>query len=110
MGQPLAAAEKPDRKGNAVIQGAQGRIVARVQRQYTGTAGRIENSQVGVFLGYASRHGHALLDRALHLPKEWAGDAGRRGGARVPEAVAFTAKPKLGLLMLERARAAAEEG
>jgi len=79
---------------------------AGVQRQYTGTAGRIENSQVGVFLGYASRHGHALLDRALDPPKEWAGDAGRRGGARVPEAVAFTTKPKLGLLMLERARAA----
>jgi SRSO17 transposase len=79
---------------------------AGVQRQYTGTAGRIENSQVGVFLGYAGRHGHALLDRALYLPKEWAGDAGRRGGARVPEAVAFTTKPKLGLLMLERARAA----
>src|SRR3712207_4717271 len=79
---------------------------AGVQRQYTGTAGRIENSQVGVFLGYASRHGHALLDRALYPPKEWAGDAGRRGGARVPEAVAFTTKPKLGLLMLERARAA----
>jgi SRSO17 transposase len=79
---------------------------AGVQRQYTGTAGRIENSQVGVFLGYASRHGHALLDRALYLPKEWAGDAGRRGGARVPEAVASTTKPKPGLLMLERARAA----
>ena len=79
---------------------------AGVQRQYTGTAGRIENSQVGVFLGYASRHGHALLDRALYLPKEWAGDAGRRGGARVPEAVAFAPKPKLGLLMLGRARAA----
>ena len=79
---------------------------AGVQRQYTGTAGRIENSQVGVFLGCASRHGHALLDRALHLPKQWAEDADRRGGARVPEAVAFTTKPKLGLAMLERARAA----
>jgi SRSO17 transposase len=79
---------------------------AGVQRQYTGTAGRIENSQVGVFLGYASRHGHALLDRALYLPKQWAEDADRRGGARVPEAVAFTTKPKLGLLMLERARVA----
>ena len=43
---------------------------AGVQRQYTGTAGRIENSQVGVFLGYASRHGHALIDRALYLPKQ----------------------------------------
>jgi SRSO17 transposase len=87
---------------------------AGVQRQYTGTAGRIENSQVGVFLGYASQHGHGLLDRALYLPKEWAEDADRRREARVPEAVAFTAKPKLGLAMsgepfgstLERARAA----
>src|SRR3712207_4797293 len=57
---------------------------AGVQRQYTGTAGRIENSQVGVFLGYARRHGHALLDPALSLPKEGAGDAGRRRGARGP--------------------------
>ena len=79
---------------------------AGVQRQYTGTAGRIENSQIGVFLGYASRHGHALLDRARYLPKEWAEDADRRRAARVPETVAFTTKPKRGLAMLERARAA----
>jgi SRSO17 transposase len=83
-----------------------GRKSAGVQRQYTGTAGRIENSQIGVFLGYAGRHGHALLDRALYLPKEWAEDADRRREARVPEAVAFTTKPKLGLAMLERARVA----
>ncbi len=79
---------------------------AGVQRQYSGTAERIENSQVGVFLGYASQHGHALIDRALYLPKEWAEDAARRKEARVPEAVAFTTKPKLGLAMLERARVA----
>ena len=79
---------------------------AGVQRQYTGTAGRIENAQVGVFLGYASQHGHALLDRALYLPKEWAEDADRRREARIPTEVTFTTKPKLGLLMLERARAA----
>lgn len=77
-----------------------------VRRQYTGTAGRIENSQVGVFLGYASHHGHALIDRALYLPKEWAEDADRCREARVPEAVAFTTKPKQGLAMLERARVA----
>ena len=70
---------------------------AGVQRQYTGTAGRIENCQVGVFLGYASRHGHALIDRALYLPEGWAGDPGRRAGAGVPAAVAFATKPKLGL-------------
>ena len=51
-----------------------------VQRQYWGTAGRIENCQIGVFLGYASRHGHALIDRALYLPEVWA--RCRRGGRR----------------------------
>jgi len=79
---------------------------AGVQRQYSGTAGRIENSQIGVFLGYASRHGHALLDRALYLPDEWVDDAERRREARIPETAEFTTKPKLGRAMLERARAA----
>lgn len=74
-----------------------------VQRQYSGTAGRIENCQIGVFLGYAGRYGHALIDRALYLPGSWAGDAERRRLAWVPEAVAFATKPKLGLAMLERA-------
>jgi SRSO17 transposase len=74
-----------------------------VQRQYSGTAGRVENCQVGVFLGYASRHGRALIDRALYLPEGWAGDADRRAGAGVPAEVAFATKPKLGLRMLERA-------
>ena len=55
-----------------------------VARQYTGTAGRIENAQVGVFLGYATAKGRALLDRALYLPKEWAADAGRRKEAGIP--------------------------
>ena len=74
-----------------------------VQRQYSGTAGRVENCQVGVFLGYASRKGHALIDRALYLPEGWAADPGRRAGAGVPAAGAFATKPKLGLRMLERA-------
>jgi SRSO17 transposase len=74
-----------------------------VQRQYSGTAGRIENCQIGVFLGYASRHGHALIDRALYLPESWAKDRARRREAGVPEAVAFATKPKLGRQMLERA-------
>jgi SRSO17 transposase len=74
-----------------------------VQRQYSGTAGRIENCQVAVFLGYASRHGHALIDRALYLPKTWAADEERRRIAWVPEAVAFATKPKLGIALLERA-------
>ena len=74
-----------------------------VARQYSGTAGRIENCQVGVFLGYASAKGRAGIDRALYLPREWADDAGRRGAACVPEAVAFRTKPALALEMLERA-------
>src|SRR5689334_4865368 len=74
-----------------------------VQRQYSGTAGRVENCQVGVVLGYASRHGRALIDRALYLPEGWAGDAGRRAGAGVPGGATFATKPKLGAAMLERA-------
>ena len=57
-------------------------------------------------MGYASRHGHALIDRALYLPEGWAGDPARRAEARVPAEVAFATKPKLGRLMLERALAA----
>lgn len=79
---------------------------AGVQRQYTGTAGRIENAQVGVFLGYAGQHGRALIDRALYVPKEWAGDDARRREARIPGSVELVTKPKQGLAMLERARAA----
>jgi SRSO17 transposase len=74
-----------------------------VKRQYSGTAGRIENSQIGVFLAYASRHGHALIDRALYLPDTWAFDAARRAEAGVPEEIRFTTKPKLGQAMLKRA-------
>lgn len=76
---------------------------AGVKRQYSGTAGRIENCQIGVFLAYASRHGHALIDRALYLPETWAFDAARRAEAGVPESVSFTTKPKLGQAMLKRA-------
>jgi SRSO17 transposase len=74
-----------------------------VQRQYSGTAGRVENCQVGVFLAYKSGNGHALIDRALYLPKTWAADAGRRDEAHVPEAVAFATKPELGRRMVARA-------
>jgi SRSO17 transposase len=75
---------------------------AGVARQYTGTAGRIENAQVGVFLAYASRHGTAFLDRALYLPEEWTDDPGRCRAAGVPEGTAFATKPRLARLMLER--------
>ena len=74
-----------------------------VARQYTGTAGRIENAQVGVFLGYVTAKGRALLDRALYLPKEWAGDAGRRAEAGVPAAAGFATKLVLARRMVERA-------
>jgi SRSO17 transposase len=76
---------------------------AGVQRQYSGTAGRIENCQIGVFLGYASRHGRALIDRALYLPERWTRDPARRAAAGIPKALALTTKPKLGLAMLDRA-------
>lgn len=74
-----------------------------VQRQYTGTAGKRENCQIGVFLCYASKRGAAFVDRALYLPKSWAGDAERREQAGVPKEVAFATKPELAKAMLERA-------
>ncbi|TDH62165.1 IS701 family transposase [Dankookia rubra] len=76
---------------------------AGVQCQYSGTAGRIENCQVGVFLGYASRHGRALIDRALYLPKTWTTNVARCAAAGIPEGAALTTKPQLGLAMLDRA-------
>lgn len=63
-----------------------------VARQYSGTAGRIENCQVGVFLAYASRFGQALIDRRLYLPEAWAKDEARRAKAHVPEDIAFATK------------------
>jgi len=74
-----------------------------VKRQYSGTAGRIENCQVGVFLCYASSRGAAFIDRMLYLPKEWAEDAERRSEAGVPEEVRFATKPELARQMLDRA-------
>lgn len=78
-----------------------------VQRQYSGTAGRIENCQIGVFLAYASATGRAFLDRELYLPKAWVRDPERRREAGVPPAVAFATKPELAKRMLARAFAAA---
>ena len=72
-----------------------GRHSVGVARQYSGTAGRIENCQVGVFLGYASRFGQALIDRRLYLPESWAKDSARRAKARVPEDIAFATKPQI---------------
>jgi SRSO17 transposase len=76
---------------------------AGVARQSTGTAGRIENSQVGVFLAYASRHGTAFLDRALYLPKEWTDDPARCKKAGIPAGTTFATKAGLAKAMLERA-------
>ena len=77
-----------------------------VQRQYSGTAGRRENQQIGVFLLCASAHGAAFVDRALYLPESWAADAPRRAEAGVPEAVRFATKGELAQGMLARAFAA----
>ena len=74
-----------------------------VPRQYSGTAGRIENSPVGVFLAYAGARGRTLLDRELYLPQVWAEDRERRREAGVPEYVEFRTKPQLAQRMLERA-------
>ncbi len=84
----------------------QGRASCGVARQYTGSAGKITNCQIGVFLAYVSRHGHALIDRALYLPKAWADDPARRAAAHVPEEVRFATKPRLALAMVECAIAA----
>jgi SRSO17 transposase len=74
-----------------------------VKRQYTGTVGKRENCQVGVFLAYASERGQAFIDRELYLPEEWAEDEGRRQRAGVPEEVGMRTKPELAKEMLGRA-------
>ena len=80
-----------------------GRHTVGVQRQYTGTAGRIENAQVGVYLGYATRRGHAMVDRELYLPRSWTDDPDRCAAAGVPTGVDFAPKPALATAMVERA-------
>lgn len=77
-----------------------------VKRQYSGTAGKIENCQIGVFLGYASNVGQALIDREIYLPEEWATDQARRAEAKVPDEVTFATKAELARRMLARAFAA----
>ncbi len=74
-----------------------------LKRHYSGTAGRIENCQIGVFLAYASLRGRTFLDRELYLPQEWATDAERRREAGVPDTVTFATKPQIARRMLERA-------
>lgn len=80
-----------------------GRCSAGVGRQYSGTAGRIENCQVGVFLNYSTDRGHSLIDRSLYLPKEWTEDQLRLNSIGVPSKVGFRTKQQLALMMLQRA-------
>ena len=84
----------------------QGKTSCGVGRQYTGSAGKITNCQIGVFAAYASRHGHAFIDRALYLPKAWTDDPARLAAAHVPPEVGFATKPRLAGRMVERAIAA----
>jgi SRSO17 transposase len=74
-----------------------------VQRQYSGTAGKVDNCQLGVFLAYASGKGRAFIDRELYLPKAWTEDPARCRAARVPAEVPFRTKPQLARVMLQRA-------
>jgi SRSO17 transposase len=80
-----------------------GAASAGVQRQYTGTAGRVENCQVAVFLTYAAPGGHALIDRELYLPESWTCDPARCAAAGIPGDVTFATKPQLALRMITRA-------
>lgn len=84
----------------------QGKASCGVARQYTGSAGKITNCQIGVFASYVSRHGHAFIDRELYLPKEWTDDADRLKAAHVPDDVGFATKPQIARQMIARALAA----
>jgi len=76
---------------------------AGVRRQYSGTAGRTENCQAGVFLAYAPVHGHALIDRELYLPQCWAEDRDRCRDAGIPDETEFATRPRLAQAMISRA-------
>ena len=84
----------------------QGKASCGVARQYTGSAGKITNCQIGVFASYVSRHGHAFIDRALYLPKHWTDDPTRLKAAHVPDDVGFATKPQIARRMIARALAA----
>ena len=81
----------------------QGKTSCGVGRQYTGSAGKITNCQIGVFATYASRQGHAFIDRRLYMPKAWTDNPPRMAAAHVPSGTAFATKPALALEMIERA-------
>src|SRR5260370_10161460 len=84
----------------------QGKASCEVARQYTGSAGKITNCQIGFFAAYVSRHGHAFIDRALYLPKQWTDDPVRLKATYVPSGAGFATKPKLATRMIARAVAA----
>src|SRR5438128_4939908 len=84
----------------------QGQASCGVARQYTGSAGKITNCQIGVFAAYVSDKGHAFIDRQLYLPKAWTCDPARMTAAHVPAGITFATKPQLALGMVERAIAA----
>jgi SRSO17 transposase len=84
----------------------QGKASCGVARQYTGSAGKITNCQIGVFASYVSRHGHAFIDRALYLPQAWTDDPKRMTAAHVPDDVSFATKPQIARKMIARAIAA----
>src|SRR4051812_12910654 len=84
----------------------QGKASCGVARQYTGSAGKITNCQIGVFAAYVSDKGHAFIDRRLYLPQDWTKNPARLRAAHVPEEVGFTTKPRLALDMIEGAIAA----
>jgi SRSO17 transposase len=85
----------------------QGKASCGVARQYTGSAGKITNCQIGVFATYVSRHGHGFIDRALYLPKSWTDDPKRLKAAYVPSTVDFATKPQIAATMIARAIATA---
>ena len=90
----------------AALSEGRGKASCGVARQYTGSAGKITNCQIGVFATYVSRHGHAFIDRALYLPKEWTDDRERLKAAHVPDGVGFATKPQIARKMIARAIAA----
>lgn len=96
-----------DRQGVLIVDETgfikKGQHSAGVQRQYSGTAGRIENSQIGVFLCYAGRGGSAFIDRALYVPRQWTDEPARCEAAGIPGSVGFATKPELARRMIEQA-------
>ena len=84
----------------------QGKASCGVARQYTGSAGKITNCQIGVFAAYVSARGHAFIDRALYLRKSWTGDPAKLAATHVPETIGFATKPALAVDMIGRALAA----